>query len=160
MDLEKILELMSEMQSCGMKLVAIKDENGYEVELERESNVELAPYHSSEERRDVQQPSISTLLKEKEQLTTSESEQPKEIEIKEKYHITSPMVGTFYSSPTPDDEVFIKVGDTVTEESVVCIIEAMKVMNEVKAGKSGTISAIYVDNASPVEFGTKLFEIV
>ena len=53
----------------------------------------------------------------------------------------------------------MKVGDTVTEETVIGIVEAMKVMNEIKAGKSGVITEIYVDNAHPVEFGTKLFKL-
>ena len=73
--------------------------------------------------------------------------------------ITSPMVGTFYASPTPDDPVFAKVGDTVTENQVVCIIEAMKVMNEVKAGVNGVVEEVLMDNSHPVEFGTKLFRI-
>ncbi|MGE3715728.1 MAG: acetyl-CoA carboxylase biotin carboxyl carrier protein subunit, partial [Simkaniaceae bacterium] len=73
---------------------------------------------------------------------------------------TSPMVGTFYASPSPDDEALVKVGDTVTEDTVVCIIEAMKVMNEVKAGKKGTVAEVFIESAHPVEFGTKLFRIV
>ena len=71
----------------------------------------------------------------------------------------SPMVGTFYSSPSPDDPPFVNVGDEVKKDTVVCIIEAMKVMNEVKAGKSGKIKKVFVDNAHPVEFGTQLFLI-
>ena len=70
------------------------------------------------------------------------------------------MVGTFYTSPSPDDPVFVKVGDRVDENTVVCIIEAMKVMNEVKAGASGVIAEICIDNAHPVEFGTKMMRIV
>lgn len=73
--------------------------------------------------------------------------------------VTSPMVGTFYTSPSPEDPTFVKVGDRVEENTVVCIIEAMKVMNEVKAGISGVVAEILVDNAHPVEFGTKLFRI-
>ena len=74
--------------------------------------------------------------------------------------ITSPMVGTFYKTPSPEDPVFVKVGDKVEENTIVCIIEAMKVMNEVKAGVSGVIAEICLDNAHPVEFGSKLFRIV
>ncbi len=74
--------------------------------------------------------------------------------------VTSPMVGTYYSSPGPDQAVFVKVGDKVSEGTVVCIIEAMKVMNEVKAGMSGTIAEVLVHNAQPVEFGTRLLRIV
>lgn len=75
-------------------------------------------------------------------------------------YITSPMVGTFYAASAPDEPPFIKPGDEVDRNSLVCIIEAMKVMNEVKAGLSGTIVEILVENGSPVEFGTKLFRII
>lgn len=73
--------------------------------------------------------------------------------------ITSPMVGTFYRSSSPDAEPFVKVGSTVTKDSVVCIIEAMKVMNEIKAEMSGTVTKILVENATAVQFGQKLFVI-
>ncbi|NBT86256.1 MAG: acetyl-CoA carboxylase biotin carboxyl carrier protein, partial [Alphaproteobacteria bacterium] len=65
----------------------------------------------------------------------------------------------FYRSPSPQDPVFVKVGDHVKENTVLCIIEAMKVMNEVKAQKTGKIAEILVENMQPVEFGTKLFRI-
>ena len=73
--------------------------------------------------------------------------------------ITSPMVGTFYGSPSPQDPPFVKVGEKVNAVTIVCIIEAMKVMNEVKAGQSGVISKVLIENGHPVEYGTKLFEI-
>lgn len=73
--------------------------------------------------------------------------------------ITSPMVGTFYRKPGPDSPNFVNVGDAVSEGQTLCIIEAMKVMNEIKAEKSGTISAILVDDATPVQFGDALFRI-
>jgi len=71
--------------------------------------------------------------------------------------IDSPMVGTFYTSPNPDAEPFVKVGDQVTPDTVVCIIEAMKVFNEIKAECSGTIAKVLVNNGESVEFGQKLF---
>ena len=73
--------------------------------------------------------------------------------------IPSPMVGTFYRSPTPDTDAFVSVGDKVDEDTVVCIIEAMKVMNEIKAEKKGIIRKALADNASSVEFGQPLFTI-
>ncbi len=73
--------------------------------------------------------------------------------------IASPMVGTFYKSPSPDSDAFVKVGDSVDEGTTVCIIEAMKVMNEIKAEKSGVIQRVLVDDASPVQFGQPLFLI-
>lgn len=73
--------------------------------------------------------------------------------------ITSPMVGTFYRSPSPDAPIFVDVGQTVTEDTVVCIIEAMKVMNEIKAEVSGTIAEVVAENGKPVQFGQALFRV-
>ena len=73
--------------------------------------------------------------------------------------IDSPLVGTFYRAASPDADTFVNVGDRVTADTVVAIIEAMKVMNEIKAEKSGVIKEILVENGQPVEFGQPLFVI-
>ncbi len=73
--------------------------------------------------------------------------------------ITSPMVGTFYSSSSPDAAPFVGEGSVVTPETVVCIIEAMKVMNEIKAEVGGTIAEVCAENGKPVQFGQPLFRI-
>ncbi|MDT3678228.1 MAG: acetyl-CoA carboxylase biotin carboxyl carrier protein [Burkholderiaceae bacterium] len=73
--------------------------------------------------------------------------------------VRSPMVGTFYRSAQPGAEPFVSVGSEVAEGETLCIIEAMKLMNEIEADKSGTIKAVLVDNGSPVEFGQPLFVI-
>jgi acetyl-CoA carboxylase biotin carboxyl carrier protein len=73
--------------------------------------------------------------------------------------IKSPMVGTFYKSPNPDSQPFVKVGDHVSNETVVCIIEAMKVFNEIPAEVSGKIVAVLVENGEPVEYGQPLFRV-
>jgi acetyl-CoA carboxylase biotin carboxyl carrier protein len=73
--------------------------------------------------------------------------------------ITSPMVGTFYARPNPESEPFVKVGDVIGAESVVCIIEAMKVFNEIPAEVSGRVVAVLVKDQDAVEFGTPLFRI-
>jgi len=73
--------------------------------------------------------------------------------------IRSPMVGTFYASSGPDSEPFVEVGSGVAEDSVVCIVEAMKVMNEIKADCAGTIAEICVRNEQPVEYGQVLFRV-
>jgi acetyl-CoA carboxylase biotin carboxyl carrier protein len=73
--------------------------------------------------------------------------------------IKSPMVGTFYRSPSPEAASYIEIGQAVTEDTVVCIIEAMKVMNEIKAEVRGVISEVLVENAKPVEFGKPLFRV-
>ncbi|MFM8887572.1 MAG: acetyl-CoA carboxylase biotin carboxyl carrier protein [Chthoniobacterales bacterium] len=71
--------------------------------------------------------------------------------------IPSPMVGTFYSAPSPESPPFVKAGQKVTPDTVVCIIEAMKVMNEIKAEVSGTITEVAAENGQPVQFGQALF---
>ncbi len=73
--------------------------------------------------------------------------------------ISSPLVGTFYAAPTPEAAHFVSVGSVVGPDSVVCIVEAMKVMNEIKAEKSGTITKVLVSNGAAVEYGQPLFEI-
>lgn len=73
--------------------------------------------------------------------------------------VKSPMVGTFYTSPSPTAPVFCKIGDSVNEGETLCIIEAMKILNQIEADKSGIIKAILVENTSPVEFGQPLFVI-
>lgn len=73
--------------------------------------------------------------------------------------IKSPMVGTFYASPSPESPAFLAVGQEITPETVVCIIEAMKVMNEIKAEVSGTVVEILAENGKPVQFGQTLFRL-
>jgi len=73
--------------------------------------------------------------------------------------LTSPMVGTFYRAPSPGADPFVKVGDTVKKGQVVCIIEAMKLLNEVEADMDGTVKEVCVENGQPVEFGQSLFII-
>jgi len=73
--------------------------------------------------------------------------------------ITSPMVGTFYTAPSPDSPAYVTVGQEVTEDTVVCIIEAMKVMNEIKAECRGIIAEVAAENGKPVQFGQPLFRL-
>ena len=73
--------------------------------------------------------------------------------------INAPTVGTFYNRPTPEDEPFVAVGGTVTPDTVVCLIEAMKVFNQITAEKSGRIAEVLVENGDAVEFGQPLFRL-
>lgn len=73
--------------------------------------------------------------------------------------IKSPMVGTFYAAPSPDSEPYVSAGADISEDTVVCIVEAMKVMNEIKAECVGTIVQVCVKNAQPVEYGQVLFRV-
>lgn len=81
------------------------------------------------------------------------------IPAKKLIEITSPMVGTFYRSPAPDESPFVEIGDTVKKGSTVCIIEAMKLMNEIEAESGGKIVEILVENTQPVEYGQVLMRV-
>lgn len=175
LELKQIKDLMAAMGRTGMKKVHIKQEK-FELELERENET-----YKIDPGSDLSESSFFTNEKlKKADLTFAKSAggsiipnssnkktnlgHDKELETEEEgdksRFIKSPMVGTFYSSPTPDEPPFIKVGDKVDENTVVCIIEAMKVMNEIKAGISGTVKEILVENSYPVEFGSHLFKII
>ena len=73
--------------------------------------------------------------------------------------VVSPMVGTFYRAPSPDSAPYVQVGQDITKDTVVCIIEAMKVMNEIKAEVQGVIAEVLVENGTPVQFGQPLFRV-
>lgn len=74
-------------------------------------------------------------------------------------YVKSPMVGTFYRSPSPENPVFVDVSAKVEDKTVVCIIEAMKIMNEIQAEAKGTIVEVLVENGQPVEYGQRLFKV-
>lgn len=147
MDQKQIERLMLAMERSSITRVAIKQE-GFEIELERASLVEVP----------LTRPSLNEISREEKQ-PLQQRPQMKHEEPPVGTFVTSPMVGTFYSSPSPEDPPFIKVGDQVDESMVICIIEAMKVMNEVKAGVRGKVVEILVKSGDPVEFGTRIFRI-
>ncbi|MEM9978519.1 MAG: acetyl-CoA carboxylase biotin carboxyl carrier protein [Cyanobacteria bacterium P01_D01_bin.2] len=91
--------------------------------------------------------------------TAPEPSSPPAASVSDLYEITSPMVGTFYRSPSPDESPFVDAGDRIKTGQTVCIIEAMKLMNELEAEVSGEIVEILVQNAEPVEFGQPLMRV-
>lgn len=168
MDLKQIKELMAAMGRAGVKRLKLKNDE-FEIEIEK-AEEKTSSISSMPEQRDdyimhntgvesrVNRPTgIRHDIPPSIQPLHSHSESKKEVV--EGIYITSPMVGTFYASPGPDDPTFIKVGDKIDKDTIVCIIEAMKVMNEVKAGMSGTVAEVLIESGHPVEFGTKLFRI-
>lgn len=173
MELKQIKELMAAMGRTGTKKLSLKKE-GFEIQLEREENgvlrlgethLDLAdePTHTELAQRRANQ-ALSRAKESGASLSggpiISGEPHHKEAAHADAIYVTSPMVGTFYSSPSPDDPSFVKVGEKIDKNSVVCIIEAMKVMNEIKSGVVGTIAEVLVENGHPVEFGTKLFRII
>ena len=159
MELKQIKELMAAMGRTGTKRVAIKKE-GFEIDIERgDSGTIKVPetlFELQEESFNRTDDALRRANMSAAPLTSQSAAQKEDVNA---VFVTSPMVGTFYNTPSPDDPPFVKVGDKVDKSTVVCIIEAMKVMNEVKAGVTGTVAEILVENGHPVEFGTKLFRI-
>ena len=160
MELKQIKDLMAAMGRTRLKRLKIKNDN-FELELEREEKVvkQVVEHHpeSAYMRADSEVPRARTPdIPASLHPPVDHAGTPKE---EKGTFITSPMVGTYYSAAGPDEPLFVKVGDKVSEDSVVCIVEAMKVMNEVKSGVSGVVSEVLVENGHPVEFGTKLFKV-
>lgn len=161
MELKQIKELMAAMGRTGTKRISIKRE-GFEIEVERDSGPIRVPetlFDGSEEnynRTDdaLRRANMSTATLAAAGASTTTKEDLNSM------FVTSPMVGTFYSSSSPDAAPFVKVGDKIDKNTVVCIIEAMKVMNEIKAGVTGTVAEVLVESGLPVEFGTKLIRVV
>jgi len=142
MELNIIKESLTLLEARNLKKIHLRD-GDFEISLEKESHEKhIQNYTKHEEKQEYK--------KEEKQLDVNSDN---------KEYVKSPMVGTYYSSSSPDQAPFVKVGDSVSENTVICIIEAMKVMNEIKAGKKGVIKEILIENAQPVEFGTKLFVI-
>ena len=89
----------------------------------------------------------------------ADSDSEEEAELPSGHVVKSPMVGTYYSSPSPGAKPFVAVGDSVSEGETICIVEAMKILNQIEAEVTGTVKAILVENAQPVEYGQPLMII-
>ena len=141
MDLKIVHKLVQIMERHGLTEIEIAEENN-RVRVVRPAGVQEPPATASSQELAV--PSTTDL----------------EVENDPNSHfIVSPMVGTFYVAQSPEDAPFVGVGDLVKPGKVVAIIEAMKVMNEIKSEFSGTVVKVLVENGSPVEYGQKLLEI-
>jgi acetyl-CoA carboxylase biotin carboxyl carrier protein len=90
---------------------------------------------------------------------TSSAAAPAEVVASTAHTVKSPMVGTFYRSASPESKAFVEIGSVVNEGDTICIVEAMKILNEIEADKSGTITQIFAQNAQAVEYGSPLFAI-
>jgi len=154
-DLKQIKELMQAMGRAGIRHLEIK-QGDFELKMD------YGDKDNGSHERFVEVPLVRGDMRSSAPAPLplfGEPQAPVTAAVAEGVFVTSPMVGTFYPSPSPEDAAFVSVGDKVDKNTVVCIIEAMKVMNEVKAGISGTIEEIMIDNSHPVEFGSKLFRI-
>jgi acetyl-CoA carboxylase biotin carboxyl carrier protein len=152
MDIEQIKELMTHLEGSKLRKMVFK-KGDFELRIEKEGALAPLPRRAAAPEAQLAEEAH------REAPHAAAKEAPRSEQAPGSY-VTSPMVGTHYTSPGPGQPSFVKVGDKVTESTVVCIIEAMKVMNEVKAGVSGTVAEILADNSQPVEFGSRLLRIV
>ena len=145
MDIRKVKKLIEMLENSNLEEIEIQ---------EGEESVRLVKSHGSQQNYQPQSivlPQVSPPEEHVEEVTSKE-----EVETNS---INSPMVGTFYASASPGAKPFISVGDVISEGDVVCIVEAMKMMNEIKSEFSGTVLSVNAENSEPVEYGQSLFEI-
>ncbi len=166
MELKQIKELMTAMERTGTTELGIKKE-GFELQLKRSDPSDVRLVQTSLDYDQDHAGRIETAFQRRHAAITLAGKETQSLAGHHEHEVvdttslfvTSPMVGTFYGSPSPEEPPFVKVGDRIEKNTVVCIVEAMKVMNEVKSGIAGIIAEIQVESAHPVEFGTKLFRI-
>ncbi len=148
-DIKKIEKLIELMEKKGLTEIEIK-KPFFKIHLKKGIDVsEIVPKVTKEEK-------IQTVKKEEPKKEIKEEKKEEEGKF---YYITAPLVGTFYRAPAPDADPYVEVGTHVKPGQVVCIIEAMKIMNEIESDVEGTVKEILVKNGEPVEYGQKLFKI-
>jgi acetyl-CoA carboxylase biotin carboxyl carrier protein len=155
-NMEELRELIGLLRDNGLAELELENE-GFRVRLRRESALAESSHapvqHYAPAPAPAPTPAPSGPAHPGTQATTAAA-QDQDLHI-----ITSPIVGTFYRSPSPTADAFVKIGSNVEDDTVVCIIEAMKLMNEIQAETSGEVVKIYVENGQPVEYGQPLFGI-
>ena len=153
MDLRKIKKLIELLNESGVGEIEIT-EGDDSVRISRDSANVIKPSQTIQE--------IST-PSEKQEDRIQKTLTPKETNIVTKntnqFDVLSPMVGTFYASPSPDEPPYVKLGDTVKQGDTLCIIEAMKMMNQIEADVNGVIKSIRVQNGAPIEYDQIIFVI-
>lgn len=151
MDFDLIKKLVKLVDSGSVTDLEI-EENGTKIKIAkkiRTANVMAAPTVLPQQQ--VSQTQTQTLK------SSEEKPAAKEDKSEKLYEIKSPIVGTFYRAPAPDADPYINVGDRISTGSVLCIVEAMKLMNEIESEVNGTVVKILVDNGKPVEYNQPLF---
>lgn len=155
MDYEQIKKLIDDMGAAKIDELEIEFPEGMKISMKKNTEKEVVVANNMQ----AQMQSIPTTMPTI-QVNTENNVVKEEQKCEENYKIIkSPMVGTFYSKPSPDKDAFIKVGDTVKKGQVVCIVEAMKLMNEIESEFDGEIVEICINDGDVVEYGMPLFKI-
>ena len=151
MDLRKLKKLIDLVQESGIAELEIT-EGEEKVKIVKGGGISVVPVSA------VAAHAAPAVEAPRAALTAPAAPAPAEPPAGQEGHVVkAPMVGTFYRSPSPDAKVFVEVGQTVKEGQTICIIEAMKLMNEIETDASGVVKAILVENGQPVEYGQPLF---
>ncbi|MFY9721937.1 MAG: acetyl-CoA carboxylase biotin carboxyl carrier protein [Azonexus sp.] len=150
MDLRKLKKLIDLVQESGISELEV---------TEGEERVRIAKHYGGAVAAPVQHYAAPTAAPIAAPVGVSSVNLDEDDDLPEGHVVKSPMVGTFYRSASPGSEAFVQVGQAVKEGDTLCIIEAMKLLNEIEADASGVIKAILLDNGEPVEFGEPLFVI-
>jgi acetyl-CoA carboxylase biotin carboxyl carrier protein len=157
LNFKEILELIDKVADRGLGAVEIES-SGFKLRVEGKSNdpVVAAYVHES-------LPASTTVPRGAVQSAPASGALPAaaapDAEEAGLHVVTSPIVGTFYKAPNPESAPFVAVGDRVTKGQVICIIEAMKLMNEIESDIDGVVASVFVQNGQPVEYGEKLFAV-
>ena len=154
MDLRKIKKLIELLNESGVGEIEIT-EGEDSVRISRESSPKKMVTKDGENVASSRETTPIESSNKKNQSKSNKSSQ----ELDNDFEVLSPMVGTFYGCPSPDEPPYVKVGDSVKEGDTLCIIEAMKMMNQIEADVSGVIKSIKVQNGDPVEFDQIMFVI-
>ena len=157
MDYEQIKKLIDDMGSANIDELEIEFPEGLKISMKKNTEKEVVVANNMQAQPQMQAipTAIPTI-----QVNTENNVVKEQQKCEENYKlIKSPMVGTFYSKPAPDKDAFVKVGDTVKKGQVICIVEAMKLMNEIESEFTGKIIEILVKDGDIVEYGTPLFKI-
>ena len=153
MDIKEIRTLIDLMKKNGVAVFKM-ERDGFKITLKTAGAVGPTQYVTNQPVFSVSEPAALPAIP-----TEAPASAPAPAAAAGGIEIKSPMVGTFYSAPSPESPAFLTVGQQVTPDTVICIIEAMKVMNEVKAEVSGIVTEICAENGKPVQFGQTLFRL-
>ena len=159
MDLKLIKNILDLIADSDVNEVSL-EEGDFKIKVKKQGTPEQVTYNTHPVGQAPAQPSAPQPAAPQAQPSASENaESAAKDDQPDGETVTSPIVGTFYEAPDPDSEPFIKVGDSVSKGQTLCIVEAMKIMNEIEAEFSGTVQKILVDDAQPVEYDQPLFII-
>ena len=158
MEIKEIQNLIKFVAKSGAHEVKLETDD-FKITIKTNADIPYAETQSTVQALPsmvVQSPQVPVTLSDSDTPVKSKTESP-EAEVDNYFTIKSPMIGTFYRKPSPDKEVFIEVGDIIKEGDVLCVVEAMKLFNEIESEINGKIVKILLDDSSPVEFDQPLF---